>query len=108
MPTTSNQRKESRRKLNGLLPGRLQTHSGIDIRCKPVNVSQSGLGLIIQEQFQAGSELKLVLKEIEIILRIAWGQPDFGKKDLFRYGLEVKDKSIDLEQLFIDLGYFQD
>jgi hypothetical protein len=104
IPMAKERRLGSRKKLTGLLPGRLQTTNGVDIECKPVDISPTGLGLILNVEYDAGTKLQLVMKDKNIELKVAWVQRDFGKKDLFRYGLITADQQFDLESLFEKSG----
>ncbi len=102
------ERRFSRRRLTGLLPGRLimgQTRK--DLVCKPVDVSEHGLGILSADQIANGTLVVLVLKNREVMLQIAWGQQDFGKRDLFRYGLVCKEQQENLETIFENAGCFK-
>jgi len=94
----------NRKKLTGLLPGRLQTSDGRDVNCKPVDISPNGIGLVLNIEFDAGDHFNLVMKDKTIELEVAWVQPDFGKQDLFRYGLATIDQDIDLKKIFLEAG----
>ena len=94
-----------RRKLTGLMPGRLfLKESGEELSCRPVDVSTFGLGVLISKEIQPGEVLTLLVKSTKIQLQVAWTQPDFGKQDMFRYGLVSVDTDHNLEQLFVDNG----
>ena len=99
------QRLSPRRKLTGLLPGRMVVvGSNVNISCKPVDISAHGLGIVSEEILTAGSKLALRTHDREILLEVSWGQPDFGKRDLYRYGLVTVDRDVDLELVFADTG----
>lgn len=104
IPVFKERRLSNRKKLTGLLPGRILDPCNKNINCKPVDVSSHGLGFISDTEINAGSRLKLVMKDREIELLVTWGQPDFGKRDKFRYGTVVIDRSIDLEKVFTETG----
>lgn len=94
-----------RRKLTGLLPGRITTEdTGVVVVGKPVDISPQGLGLVVAKEIEPGTVLILHAKEHPIRLQVAWGQPDFGKQDMFRYGLVTLDQSDNMEELFIETG----
>lgn len=93
----------TRRKLNGLLPGRVLLGSQ-EIIIKPVDVSTDGLGIVTDLQLREGSVIRLQNGSDEIELEVIWSKKDFGKRDLFRYGLMVKTPGIDLESLFDSTG----
>jgi hypothetical protein len=103
-PALKERRLSNRKKPTGLLPGKMQTIDGKDIHCQPIDVSEHGMGFISDTEFDAGDIIKLVLKDTEISLEIAWAQGDFGKKDKFRYGTITLDKSLDIESLFLKAG----
>ena len=96
-------RLDLRKNLTGLLPGRLKNKSGVDINCRPVDVSENGLGIVSVDRLAAEDVLELHVKDKVITLKVAWVRPDFGKRDLFRYGLISKDQ-INIEEIFISSG----
>lgn len=101
------ERRFSRRRLTGLLPGRLvKNENHKDLMCKPVDVSEHGIGILCSEVIQPGTIILLVLKDREVQLQIAWGQQDFGKRDLYRYGLVTVDQKENLERIFEKGGCF--
>lgn len=97
-----------RRKLTGLLPGRLMVKdTKADILCRPVDVSPSGMGIVAHgqlEAFQPGTEIVLLVQNQPVRLQVAWSQRDFGKQDLFRYGLVTVAPEVDLVRLFVEAG----
>ena len=97
-----------RRQLTGLLPWRLVfAESQKDLQCKPVDVSINGMGIVVvdqKKQIEPGTEIHLMLKDGPVRLQVAWGHPDFGKQDLFRYGLVTLEPDQNLEALFIRTG----
>ena len=104
LPDIKERRVSRRRKLTGLLPGRLvNSATQVDLSaCKPVDISRNGMGIIVAEQLDLGTKVALILAETQIEFQIAWSRPDFGKQDKFRYGLVTLDQKVDLEQIFID------
>lgn len=99
-------RTSARQNLTGLMPGRL-FHRATDktISARPVDVSERGLGLLSGEKLDEGLELALAVDKKKIILlRVVWRKDDFGKRDLYRYGLECKDSTINLIQIFSENG----
>lgn len=100
-------RMSERRVLNGLMPGKL-TINGEAIECKPINISSHGLGLLIARQFREGTVLELDMKSEQLEMEIIWVKPDFGKHDLWRYGLVCKDRKIDVEEIFEKSGCFKE
>lgn len=100
-PMFFEKRLSMRRRLSGLLPGRLVIDdTDADFECRLVDVSVSGMGVLSSDLLSAGSRLTLRTKEGNISLEVSWGQPDFGKQDLYRYGLKVLDENLDLEEVF--------
>jgi hypothetical protein len=94
-----------RKRLTGLLPGRLLlSATRAEIVCRPVDVSANGLGIVIDKEIDPGTELELHLKSGTVRLQVAWAQPDFGKQNMFRYGLVTLDPSQNLEAIFVDTG----
>ena len=99
-------RRHSRKRFSGLLPGPLylETNRKKSLQCKPIDISKNGLGLLIAEEIPKDAILILVTKEQEIPFKIAWQRPDFGKEELIRYGLEIVDPELDIEEIFIKSG----
>ena len=87
------------------MPGKLKL-SGTEreLACRPVDVSRNGIGVIMSEQIEPGTDLVLVVRNREIHLQVAWGQQDFAKQDQFRYGLVTIDPVNDMEAVFLDCG----
>ena len=110
IPQAFERRITRRKKLTGLLPGRLSLkNSEMAIHGKPADVSHTGLGLITDEQLEVGALLKLTTPDEVINFKVVWMQPDFGKSDLFRFGLEVisPNRDFDLEAVFEKNGCVQ-
>jgi hypothetical protein len=105
IPMFSEKRLARRKKLTGLLPGKLCV-KGQDqfVNCKPVDISTHGLGIISSSYLKPGMVLELHIKDRLIEFDVTWGQPDFGKNNLFRYGLIARDEQIDIEKIFEDSG----
>ena len=100
-------RNQSRKKLSGLLPGKLvRLKDDSQIVGRPIDVSDKGLGLLVSEKLAVGETLLLTTKTHSIELEIIWSQPDFGKRDLIRYGLITKNSDESVEKLFEDYGCF--
>ena len=105
LPQFAERRLSTRRKLTGLIPGKLVVvGSTVPISCRPIDISANGLGILSEEILTPGSKLALKTHDREIIFEVSWGQPDFGKRDLYRYGLLVVDRSINLEAVFAETG----
>ena len=104
-------RLSDRRRLTGLLPGRLVFGEGLEgqkeLICRPVDVSINGMGIVVVDQkkpIDPGTEMMLILKDGPIRLQVTWGHPDFGKQDLYRYGLVTIEPEQNLEEVFIRTG----
>ena len=94
-------RASRRAKLKGLLPGRLLVENAEDdLVCRLVDVNTQGIGVLSEETIEVGTKITLKVKEGDVHLVVAWGQRDFGKRDMFRYGLQAVDASLDMEELF--------
>lgn len=97
-------RKKPRKKLSGLLPGRLYLKSNrLAISARPIDVSPNGLGLLSSDGLPLGAIVLLEMKEQTIELKVSWTRPDFGKKNMFRYGLEPIGEA-NLEEIFSQKG----
>lgn len=102
LPLFKEKRLGLRRRLSGLMPGKLiLTDKKRAVSARPVDVSVHGLGVIIAEELTPGTMMHLETPTGVISLRVAWRQPDFGKRDMFRYGLVSDDGTIDLEDVFV-------
>ncbi len=83
-----------------LLPGPLVDQAQKVLQCKPIDLSPSGLSILTSSLLPLGSELVLKTHKDTVRFVVVWQKPDFGKQGLFRYGLEVVDRGVDLEALF--------
>ena len=105
MPIFAEQRISPRRKLSGLLPGKLTVVGATSsLACKPVDISAHGLGIVSMELLAVGAMIALKTPRDDIMLEVVWGKPDFGKRDLLRYGLVVVDSTVNLETVFAVAG----
>ena len=105
IPMLNEKRGFHRRRLTGLLPGRLAVKgSDHTLDCKPVDISPEGLGIVTGALLPEGTQMTLNIKGEEILFEISWGQPDFGKRDLFRYGLKVLSNIHNIEDIFMASG----
>ena len=105
LPVSKEKRLFSRRKLTGLMPGKLTVAS--DQRCitaRPTDVSQTGLGVLSTDLLAESAELELTIGKTKIVLVVLWKKDDFGKSSLYRYGLSAKDPAQNLETIFIETG----
>ncbi len=103
-------RMSSRKQLTGLLPGRIvNSETGQEIVCRPVDVTEHGLGIVVTsnlEPMREGLILHMLLKEGVIPLVVQWSKADFGKRDQMRYGLaqSKKKSSPSIEDIFTSHG----
>lgn len=98
-------RKKRRVRFTGLLPGIFRHRSsGSVFSCRPVDVSEIGLGVLSSHGLEIGDEVVIESRNEEILLVVQWKKQDFGKHDLWRYGLAVHDRSIDLVEVFSSTG----
>lgn len=94
-----------RKKLTGLFPGKLSIGaSGESLDAKPMDISSSGLGIVSSEQLDSEDIVVLKTHSHTIEFKVAWKKRDFEKSDLFRYGLEAVDTSLNLEEIFHAAG----
>ncbi len=92
--------------LTGLMPGRMfLIASDKTISARPLDVSPNGLGILLSEKIADGTEIGLSVEKRQIVkLRVIWSKEDFGKRDLYRYGLECIDTKLNLEEIFLATG----
>ena len=95
-----------RKLLTGLWPGRLM-NDGRDVSSRPVDISEHGLGILSSRELKIGSICILVMKDRSIEFEVKWMQPDFGKHDLFRYGLLCRETVINVIEEFATRGCFK-
>lgn len=95
-----------RKRLTGLMPGKFKINDK-EVSARPVDLSEHGLGVLIAKEYAIGSTAVLIIKETQIPFEIKWSQQDFGKHDLWRYGLVCSDTTLDLMELFAETGCFK-
>lgn len=94
-----------RRKPTGLMPGKLiLSGTERELNCRPVDVSRNGMGVIMSDKIDPGTELILTVRNKEVHMQVAWSQQDFAKQDQFRYGLVTLDPRNDMEEIFMECG----
>ncbi|SMF21444.1 PilZ domain-containing protein [Pseudobacteriovorax antillogorgiicola] len=102
-PLVLEKRRKQRRALTGLLPGSLLNQQGDKVNARPVDISPEGLGIVTDLILDLGHILFLKTHNQHIELEVSWGKRDFGKNNLYRYGLRVRDGS-NLETIFESAG----
>jgi hypothetical protein len=89
--------------VNKQLPGDLLiAESAQYVFAVAVDASKFGLGVVIAEELDVNTQLVFVLDGWRIPLRVAWNKK--RGKNLYRHGLEVTDKSMDIEELLFARG----
>ena len=103
-------RATARQTLTGLMPGRLFVFANDKtLSARPTDVSENGLGVLLGEKLEEGLEVGLAVEKKKVIkLRVVWCKEDFGKRDLYRYGLECNDSTINLIRIFSESGCLKD
>ena len=98
-------RLNTRSRLTGILPGKI-INKELDsiINCRPVDISEDGLGILTEQQLENGLILHLTSSELDIEMKVMWKKQDFGKANLLRYGLICSDTNINLEDIFQKAG----
>jgi hypothetical protein len=96
-------RTSERKRLTGLMPGRLQIN-GKEVSARPVDISSSGIGIITAAEFTVGAVATLAIGSELIPMEVKWGEQDFGKRDMWRYGLVCTNPKINLEEEFQEAG----
>jgi hypothetical protein len=99
-------RLSDRKSLTGLMPGRF-IMGGQEVSARPVDISSHGIGVLIAQEYAVGTQATLSIKDKIIEFEVKWGQPDFGKHDLWRFGLVCVDPSIDVKEVFEMTGCFK-
>jgi hypothetical protein len=90
------------------MPGSLvHSEGGARLECKPVDISRTGIGVLIAHEIKVDTLLLLIIGDQKISMKVVWSQPDFAKSDRFRYGLNCEDESIDMEELFASKNCFR-
>lgn len=69
----------------------------------PVDVSRSGLGLVMRDQILPEFEITLQMGEFSIRLELRWGMLDLAKNQ-YRYGFELAEVDQDLQSVFQQHG----
>ena len=93
-----------RRRLTGMLPGKLIDAHENSLVSRAVDVSEQGLGIISSSDLEIGATVYLLIKDLEIKLTVAWKQRGYAKKDMFRYGLVAGDPLIRIDAIFEECG----
>ncbi len=101
-------RAQRRRRIIGFMPGRLYTADrSQEIYCRPLDVCPLGLGIFTEDEIEdeIGQDFVLIIAEREIELTRVYSVESPGLKVGYRHGFKVKDQSVDLEKMCIELGF---
>ncbi|MEI8026534.1 MAG: hypothetical protein WCI18_09305 [Pseudomonadota bacterium] len=94
---------KTRKKLSGLMPGKIFSGDK-ELKVKPVDLGQDGLGVISEVQLTEGDRLTMETSKGKIDLKVIWIKKDFGKQDLFRIGLVTLNPKDNLAIIFESAG----
>ncbi len=99
-------RVQDRKEPTGLMPGKMmRIRQDRVISCRPMDVSKEGMGILVAEDLMSDEILTLNLPDgRQVPFRIVWKREDFGKLDLFRYGLECMDPHTNVLEIFQRAG----
>ena len=104
---TAESRKKERKALSGLLPGKMFLEDDLTvISCRPINISDYGLGIISTHKLEIGQKLILRIKNMDIMLKVIWKKEDFTKKNLNRYGLMTLETTENIKSIFSSHGCY--
>lgn len=95
-------RSHVRHPLTGELTGRVVSkQSGSIIPCIAVNVSVTGLQVIMSIDPEPGASLELQIADRVIPLTVIWCMKEATKRGYFSVGLSTENQSDNLEEMFI-------
>ena len=103
-------RKEPRFSITGRVDARIKKLTGDPFTFFPVDVSASGLGIILDVQAPEGDIVELLLNgqpNEPIALEVVWCMRLFDGMDVFRTGLKVHDTSMRLDEIFATMDDVQ-
>lgn len=103
-PLRIEKRFHQRKRLTGLLPGAITRSDDTKLNCKPIDIAELGLGIVSADLLEVGEILLLKTKSSSVQLEVVWAKKDFGKHDLYRYGLVSTDPTQRLTDLFEAAG----
>ena len=103
------QRMTERRRLSGLLPGKM-LHVGSErfVSARAVDVTSQGIGILSSHHLNEGDEVLLTVRGSSVELVVHYKKRDYAKSSRFRYGLILKESSSDhdLMAIFESSGCF--
>jgi len=74
------------------------------VKCRLVDVSQNGIGMMTHEELQIGEELILEINREEVEMEVIWFQENILRYEMNRYGLQLsQNMPCTLETLFFKL-----
>lgn len=109
MNSGSEKRIAVRHPLTGDLTGSmLSVKSGSKIPCMAVDVSQTGMRIVLTLDLSAGTHLILKMNDLVIPLEVVWCEKESSRKGYFRCGLRRSNEAQDLERIFREIGWMDD
>ncbi len=102
-------RRHLRHPLTGDLTGSLiSAATGSKIPCIAVDVSQSGMKIVLTLDLDVGTKLFLRLaNQREVRLEVVWCRKEPTRKGYFACGLRRTEDTTDLEKIFTEAGWFE-
>ena len=102
------QRKHLRHPLTGDLTGSMiSAATGSKIPCIAVDVSASGMKIVLTLDLDLGTKLFLrLMNQREVPLEVVWCRKEPSRKGYFACGLRRVDEKTDLERVFTEAGWF--
>ena len=82
--------------------------SGSKIPCIAVDVSQTGMRIILTLDLNVGTALVLKMNDLVIPLEVAWCRKEPTRKGYFACGLRRCNEAQDLERIFTDVGWMDE
>ena len=99
-----------RSQLTGAAPGLMKVEEREEpLNYRPVDVSESGLGIVCAYQLQVGSKVVLLSAQEDCHFEVAWHKKiaDIGP-EAFQIGMRLISKNVNLIRAFIEAGGFDD
>ena len=79
--------------------------SGSKIPCIAVDVSQTGMRIVLTLDLSVGTALLLKINDLVVPLQVIWCEREASRKGYFRCGLERCNEAQDLERIFTEIGW---
>jgi hypothetical protein len=95
-----------RHPLTGDLTGSMvSAKSGSTVPCIAVDVSQTGMRIVLALDLNVGAHLILKMNDLVIPLEVVWCRKEASRKGYFACGLKRRNEAQDLEKVFTDIGW---